>query len=340
MKNAPSQEEFFNWLADIPAQQIIGQRDFWLEFQLTKVCLKNCDYCAKGCGPSMPHSFMQASLPMFYIDQAKKDPLFTREVTYSGGDIFLSYDLTSQEYLPGLLQHADPANNRIVIKTNSHWVNSKHSDKILHDLTDCTIAPVKKDEFGFMRGYLRIDVGVNKHNRNSETDTARMIYKIARSKSNAVFYVTYLNSDEKCQPDSVYKLDEKYELTNAPIIRMINNLRNFGAKIAPANIDGLPALMINDRTVVFVGGKDLYAVCRGAKMSGAIKPGETRLRFKRGLAYPIVFDHVNAGLGGIGDGFINTPIRADNDELKDFSRIKTELTHMATEYEGKVSKNR
>lgn len=107
---------------------------FYANFYITYFCNLACKHCLASCNPGRSKDILPISDTVFYINEFKKDHLFSGSVVINGGEPTSAYYHHSNDYLRILYSELLNRNCNIELHTNSVWATSKKADIIWEDL--------------------------------------------------------------------------------------------------------------------------------------------------------------------------------------------------------------
>lgn len=119
--------------ADYVAAVIYDERNYEidLQFYLTHRCNLSCNGCYMRASPSVFGNVLPKSDVAFYLNEFQKEPQFTHNVVFSGGEIFT----TELPYLEYNISQVLNRGNALQLKTNGAWIQNTHArDAILEML--------------------------------------------------------------------------------------------------------------------------------------------------------------------------------------------------------------
>ena len=70
-----------------------------LIFKTTHYCYYKCAHCCEDAGPHREKQYINADIICNYISQAIQQPSFSRDVIFTGGEVFSSYKFGDEKYV-------------------------------------------------------------------------------------------------------------------------------------------------------------------------------------------------------------------------------------------------
>ncbi len=106
-------------------------------FKTTHYCWNNCPHCCESAGANMPKNYIPSAIIENYINQAIKDPNFSKDLVFTGGEIMSAYKYHDESnYAKKLLNMGLGNKCSVDIKTDAGWVFTPMRDTIFSDLVD------------------------------------------------------------------------------------------------------------------------------------------------------------------------------------------------------------
>lgn len=106
-------------------------------FKTTHYCWNNCPHCCESAGVNMPKNYIPSAIIENYINQAIKDPNFSKDLIFTGGEIMSAYKYHDESnYAKKLLNMGLGNKCSVDIKTDAGWVFTPMRDAIFSDLVD------------------------------------------------------------------------------------------------------------------------------------------------------------------------------------------------------------
>ena len=106
-------------------------------FKTTHYFWNNCPNCCEDAGANMPKNYIPTPIIENYINQAVKDPQFSKDFVFTGGEIMSAYKYHNEKnYAKKLLNMALDNGCSVDIKTNAGWTLTPMRDAIFNDLVD------------------------------------------------------------------------------------------------------------------------------------------------------------------------------------------------------------
>ena len=98
---------------------------FYANIFVTYFCNLACKICLASCNPGRSKDILPISDILFYIEEFRKNYVFSRSVVINGGEPTSAYYHHSNDYLPTLNSELLKRNCNIELHTNSVWAVSK-----------------------------------------------------------------------------------------------------------------------------------------------------------------------------------------------------------------------
>ncbi len=171
----------------LPIGEAVRYVPYALVFKTTNYCWYKCAHCCESAGPDQAKVYIPANVIRHYIAAASWDPQFSREVVFTGGEIFSSYRFGDKQYVPTLLRICTDHNIGVDIKTNAAWARTSFADEIFNDLV--TLAHEKPVSF-------QISLSLDHYHKNSVDNAVRVIGRLAREKCRIPINLTTFKGDE------------------------------------------------------------------------------------------------------------------------------------------------
>lgn len=106
-------------------------------FKTTHYCWNKCPHCCESAGANMPKNYIPSAIIENYINQAIKDPNFSKNLVFTGGEIMSAYKYHDESnYAKKLLNMGLGNKCSVDIKTDAGWVFTPMRDAIFSDLVD------------------------------------------------------------------------------------------------------------------------------------------------------------------------------------------------------------
>ncbi|MBO7509344.1 MAG: radical SAM protein [Alphaproteobacteria bacterium] len=113
---------------------LVAQRPYVLVFKTTNWCWNRCAHCCESSGPDAPRTFIPKSVIIDYTAQAAADPMFSKHVIFTGGEIMSAYKFAEERYVPDILNFALDKKLGVDIKTNAGWAGTPIGEQIFRDI--------------------------------------------------------------------------------------------------------------------------------------------------------------------------------------------------------------
>lgn len=280
-----NKEYFHTFLA---AGKLYKCLPYSLVFKTTHYCYYKCAHCCEDAGPHRKKQYINADIICNYISQAIQHPEFSRDIIFTGGEVFSSYKFGDKQYVPQLLTFSLDNNLSTDIKTNAGWANTNWGAKIFNDLRDIlaqhpgnAISNTKR----LNAPKLQISLSVDGFHPNCIQNNIRVIMELLDS--HVCIHVSSLNTDI----DYLDKFNKELNKTlHAAHVRYID-------AITP---QGQPIKIINNKVVLYSGYGTLFSHGRASDLPNAVKIDLPQYKFvSSGGTVLVAFD--NAGMVSLGE---------------------------------------
>lgn len=166
-------EKYLKWRdKHFPVGRILRHTPYVLIFKTTNYCWYQCPHCCENSGPNNPRNFIPAATICNYLDQASRDPWFSKSVVFTGGEIMSAYRFGPADYVPTLLNHSLDLGMGPDIKTNAAWVRAGFGEQIFQDLHH-VISTHKPYT-------MQISLSLDKYHKNALENNAILISRLAK----------------------------------------------------------------------------------------------------------------------------------------------------------------
>jgi len=174
MNFMPIYQKYLQWRDRwFPMGNILRHTQYVLVFKTTNWCWYNCPHCCESAGPKNPRTFMPADIICDYLAQVARDPCFSKEVVFTGGEIMSAYRFGPADYVSTLLNKSLDLGFGTDIKTNAAWARAGFGERIFSDLTHVVQSH---------RPYaMQISLSLDRYHKNALDNNVRVISRMAKT---------------------------------------------------------------------------------------------------------------------------------------------------------------
>ena len=165
-------KKYFDFMdRHLPFGGLVRRNPYAIVFKTTNWCWYKCAHCCESAGPDQMTTFIPATTIKSYLAQAMADPMFDKNVVFTGGEIMSSYRFDNADYVPELLTFCRDNKLGTDLKTNTGWINTSVATQIFDDLHSVVT--------GGPDYWLQVSLSLDKFHANSMENSLKFITKIA-----------------------------------------------------------------------------------------------------------------------------------------------------------------
>ncbi|MCQ2562814.1 MAG: hypothetical protein MJ158_04345, partial [Alphaproteobacteria bacterium] len=258
-----------------------------LIFKTTHYCNYKCAHCCEDAGPHRERRHINADIICNYISQAIQQPSFSRDVIFTGGEVFSSYKFGDEKYIPQLLTFSLDNELSIDIKTNAGWANTNWGTKIFNDLRDISAkypGDAVSADGRLNAPKIQMSLSVDRFHPSCIQNNIHVIMELLNS--HVCIHVSSLNTDI----DYLDKFNK--ELSKVLHSAHVGYIDAFTSQ-------GQPLKIINNKIVLYSSCGTLFSHGRASDLSDAIKVDLPQYKFVCDGNVLVAFD--NAGMVSLGE---------------------------------------
>lgn len=199
---------------------IVAQRPYVLVFKTTNWCWNKCAHCCEASGPDNEKTFIPKSVIKDYVTQAIQDPLFSREIVFTGGEIMSAYKFADEYYVSDILTHAMDKKLGIDIKTNAGWTGTPLAPRVYRDIENVVKrrAPAGSESNSFKTVVpFQVSLSLDRFHKDAMERNFRFLEHFANADMNGATFTAHISS---------------FASDDAMISELIKKLQNAGIEVS------------------------------------------------------------------------------------------------------------
>lgn len=303
---------------------IVAQRPYVLVFKTTNWCWNNCAHCCESSGPHNPKTFIPKSVINNYVIQAAQDPLFSREIVFTGGEIMSAYKFADEYYVSDILNHAMDKKLGVDIKTNAGWTGTPLASRVYSDIENVVKrhAPDggKSNSFKTVIPF-QVSLSLDRFHKDAMERNFRFLEHFANADMNGATFTAHISSFSS-DDAMIYELIKK--LQNADV--EVSELMSVASDGESAQKNGL--LSLNHNLVVkYSNNAKLFSGGRAKNINGAFHTPLPQFTFATSDFHILTaFDSFgNVTLGENCGKKISVPWHDENGTVKPMADVRNDL---------------
>lgn len=243
----------------LPIGGLVRTMPYVMVFKTTNYCWFKCPHCCENSGPNQPKKFIPLDVIHYYLSQAVRDPQFSGNVVFTGGEIMSSYRFGDPAYVPTLLNTCLQANIGTDIKTNAGWARTSFGKQIFDD-----IATVVHNH---PKNRLQISLSLDKFHTNCIENNAMILKHFANAKLPITVHISSFSDCSEMFPE------------------MLKRLKKCGIRVDdmlmfnPKTKRGYPVTLLNESVIIKQSFGTLFDGGRAKSLSNAMHTQFPQFKF-------------------------------------------------------------
>ncbi|MDR1337832.1 MAG: hypothetical protein LBJ73_02265 [Rickettsiales bacterium] len=290
-------------------------------FVTTGHCPYRCKHCIENACPENPREFIDTNIIKLLIAQATWMRKFSREVVFTGGEIFTSYETQHADYVPDLLTFCKKNSIGADIKSNLYWMQTPLKDKIISDLKSIAAITKMPEQNVCIKTLpkpsFQLSMSLDGFHKNSLQNCADTIHALAKDRDNSIMFHT---SGFESDATLVAKLNKRLSLLGIRCDQMIMSISDQARPEAMT--------IVNDTHIMQQSTATLIKAGRGNQLKNAKEPVAPQFQIIDRRGYLVMnFRYDGTVILGTNNGGrkIRTTWKTAGGGVKSLARIRWEL---------------